>query len=290
MIAPWSGAPYSRPVTEPVVIPRGSGEIVGDTRDRRVEILSDDETVNVTWSRFGPHRDGADLHVHRHHSDLFYVLEGEFTLLLGSKGDSVSVPAGTLARVPPLVVHGFRNASDAEMRYLNLHAPGERFADYLRALRDGRRFSYDQHPPPADAGRPASEAVVGGDLFLVNRPDSQVRLLADVEEIAVAEISASDDGRSPVPHVHGRHAESFYVLDGELKFEAGGREFFTEPGSWVQIPSGVPHKVAVRGPRRARFLNLHSPSSGFGRFLRSLDEDADDTLAATRAGFDQLPE
>jgi hypothetical protein len=27
------------------------------------------------------------------------------------------------------VVHGFRNGSDAELRYLNLHAPGQGFAD-----------------------------------------------------------------------------------------------------------------------------------------------------------------
>ncbi len=38
------------------------------------------------------------------------------------------MPAGTLARVPPDVVHGFRNGSDAELRYLNLHAPGQGFA------------------------------------------------------------------------------------------------------------------------------------------------------------------
>ena len=135
----------------------------GDRRsaDRRVEILSDDETLNATWSRFGSQREGADLHVHRHHTDCFYVLEGELTVRLGLEGEPLGVPAGTLARVPPLVVHGFRNGADAEVRYLNFHAPGQRFAEYLRAMRDGRSFTYDQHPPPEDGGRPASEAVVG---------------------------------------------------------------------------------------------------------------------------------
>ena len=54
------------------------------------------------------------------------------------------MPAGTLARVPPDVVHGFRNGSDSELRYLNLHAPGQGFAEYMRALRDGRSLAYDQ--------------------------------------------------------------------------------------------------------------------------------------------------
>src|SRR3712207_5942368 len=142
-----------------VVIAPGGGEVVGDAPDRRVEILSDQDSLHATWSRFGPGREGADLHVHRRHTDLFYVLEGELTLRLGPQGDEVRVPAGALARVPPLVVHGFRNGSAAEVRYLNLHAPGEGFADYMRAMRDGRALTYDQHPPPPDGGRPASEAV-----------------------------------------------------------------------------------------------------------------------------------
>ena len=46
------------------VPPRG-GEIIGDSAERRVEILSDAAAMNATWSRFGPRREGADLHVHR---------------------------------------------------------------------------------------------------------------------------------------------------------------------------------------------------------------------------------
>ena len=99
---------------EATVIPPGGGEAIGDSPERRVEILCDDEALNATWSRFSAGRAGADLHVHRHHSDIFYVLEGELTVMLGLDGERVAVPAGTLARVPPLVVHGFRNASEAE--------------------------------------------------------------------------------------------------------------------------------------------------------------------------------
>src|SRR3954468_10154912 len=116
-------------MSDPAVIAPGGGEGSGDSPDRRVEILSEHHTLHATWSRFGPRRDGADLHIHRRHSDLFYVLAGELTVRLGPAGEPVAVPAGTLARVPPLVVHGFRNGGDAELRYLNLHAPGMRFAD-----------------------------------------------------------------------------------------------------------------------------------------------------------------
>jgi hypothetical protein len=52
----------------------GEGEVVGDVPDRRVEILCDRDELVVTWTRFGPRRDGASPHIHRTHSDLFFVL------------------------------------------------------------------------------------------------------------------------------------------------------------------------------------------------------------------------
>src|SRR5919109_2177307 len=110
------------------VIEAGGGEVVGDSPERRLEILSDHDAVNATWTRYGPRREGADLHIHRFHSDLFYVLAGELTVRLGLQDENVSVPPGTLVRVPPMVVHGFRNGRDSELRYLNFHAPGRRFA------------------------------------------------------------------------------------------------------------------------------------------------------------------
>ena len=137
------------------VIPPGGGEVVGDKPGRRVEILSDRDPLHATLSRFGPGMEGADLHVHQHHTDFFYVLEGELTVRLGAETQQVRVPAGNLAWVPPDVVHGFRNASDADMRYLNFHAPGCRFADYMRSLRDGDRSSTTSTTrPPTAAARP----------------------------------------------------------------------------------------------------------------------------------------
>jgi quercetin dioxygenase-like cupin family protein len=275
---------------EPVLIPDGEGEIVGDSRTRRVEILSDADQLNATWSRFGPHRVGAELHVHRRHSDLFYVLDGELTVRLGRTDDGVVVPAGTLARVPPLVVHGFRNGSDADVRYLNFHAPGRQFADYLRAMRDGRDFSYDQHPPPPDGGRAWTDAVVGGAELVADRPGLKVTLLADVEEIGIAEVSSDPGGPPAPPHVHRRHVESFYVLEGELTFTTGARELRAEAGSWVQVPPGVPHTFSLSGDGPVRFLDLHTPSCGHGAFLRALHEtDVDGETAAARAAFDQEP-
>ena len=232
----------------------GAGEIIGDAPDRRVELLSDHDAVHATWSRFGPRRNGAGLHVHHRHSDLFFVLAGELTVKLGPEGDEHVAPAGTLARVPPLVVHGFRNGGDAELRYLNFHAPGEGFADYMRGLSD-----FDQAEPPDDGGRPATEATIGEELFAADG----VRLLADVEEIAVAELRRDPDESEP--HVHD-HVESLYVIEGELTLTAGDEELRAQAGSWLQVPPGVPHRLSFASG--ARVLDVHTPGSGFGAFLR----------------------
>jgi mannose-6-phosphate isomerase-like protein (cupin superfamily) len=237
----------------------GSGEIVGDAPDRRVEILSDDDALHATWSRFGPHREGADPHVHRDHTDLFYVLDGELTVLLGPEARPVAVPAGTLVRVPPLVVHGFRNGSDADVRYLNLHAPGQGFADFMRGLRDGSAVAYDQHPPPTDGGRPPTEAVLGSEGVVVERPGLRVVALSDVDAIAIAEISC-DPGVQPGPSQTDHDAvRSYCVLAGELAFSVGDQEFRAETDSWVQMPAGMPHTLAVSGSQPARFLDLLTP-------------------------------
>jgi quercetin dioxygenase-like cupin family protein len=242
-------------VSEPVLIPPGGGEVIGDSPERRVEILSDDDALNATWSRFGPGREGADLHVHRLHHDLFYVLAGELTVRLGLEDETVVAPAGTLARVPPNVVHGFRNGSDRELRYLNLHAPGQRFADYLRAVRDRRRFSYDQHDPPADGGRPIGDAVVGGATVVTDEPGLRVTTLVDVAEIAVTE-TWSEPGPGALRE---RDALlSLYVLEGALSIATDGRELAAGTGTWVQLRPGTPHTVSVSGGP-ARFLEIRTP-------------------------------
>ena len=75
---------------------------------------------------------GVDPHLHKRHSDSFYVLEGEVEFHVGD--EIVHGTPGTFVLAPPSVVHWFRNVSDAPVRMLNLHTPGG-FAQYRRELR-----------------------------------------------------------------------------------------------------------------------------------------------------------
>jgi mannose-6-phosphate isomerase-like protein (cupin superfamily) len=164
------------------VVTPGEGEIIGDTPDRTVELLAELDEVHATISRFAAGRDGADLHIHREHTDVFVVLEGSLTLKV--EGGARVVGAGNVVLVPPMVAHGFRNGSDAELWYVNLHLPGTGFADYMRGLRERRRVPFDQLDPPADGAGlvPASEIVIApppvsvGGVAIVVGADGSVEL------------------------------------------------------------------------------------------------------------------
>jgi mannose-6-phosphate isomerase-like protein (cupin superfamily) len=218
------------------VLPPRAGELIGDSADRRVELLCDDDALHATWSRFGPGREGADLHVHRRHSDLFYVLEGELTLRLGVEDRSAVAPAGSLVHVPPLVVHGFRNAGEVDVRYLNFHAPGSGFADYMRARRDGLEASFDQEDPPADGVRPPEEASIG-----------EAALVSDEIEIHELRLEPGAAQQSPT----ARGLRCLYVLGGALALTD---DVQAEAGTWVREP---PPSLACAGSEPVRFLEIH---------------------------------
>ena len=230
-------------MSAPTVIPPGGGEIIGDTPDRRVEVLSDHDALHATWSRFGPRRDGANLHIHHEHTDFFYVLEGELTVRLGVDDENVVVPAGKLVSVPPYVVHGFRNASDADVKYLNLHAPGGGFIPYMRGMRDGTPVDMDQYDPPADGVRPAREAAIGDARY-------------EAAAVAIAEVRCEPGATEGPPRVGDRQRAWYFVLEGELALTAGNHELHAHAGSWIQLPPGVPHAAAAAGPEPVRFLEI----------------------------------
>ena len=210
---------------------------------------------------------------------------------LGVEDEPVVVPAGTLARVPPLVVHGFRNASDADVALPQLPRAGSAIRRLPARAARRRSFSYDQHDPPEDGGRPTSEAVIGG-ARLRRRPARASRRAArrrrgdrDLGGARRARRALAAAARPPPPRrvvlrarggvdVHGRRPRA------RKRPRARG----------CRSPPGTPHTFAFTGSGEVRFLDLHTPSCGYGAFLRGLHEArTDDELAAVRAAFDQEP-
>jgi quercetin dioxygenase-like cupin family protein len=257
---------------------------VTDTPRKTIEILVEHENVVITRTRYAAGELGPELHVHREHVDCFYVLDGSFTLFT-NEGDRV-LDAGAFALVPKNVAHGFRSDGPGEMRFLNFHAPGVGFGRYLR----GDNPDFDQHPPPDDGGHDPSTVIVGTGEPIAERPSLLVTLLVDAEDIAVSLSQGAAGGPSPPLHVHRRHSESFYVLEGEMTFTVGDREVYATAGSAVHVAPNTPHMFAFPGSTDAHFLSVHTPSCGWGDFLRALNEaQSNEDLARARAAFDQTP-
>ena len=206
------------------------GETIAAQERREVVVLAECDELTITWSRYAAGEPGTDLHVHREHTDAFYVLEGELSIAVGPAGKRLGVPAGGFVAVPPGLAHGFANESDGETRWLNMHAPDRGFANYLRGLRDGTAAAFDSFDPPADGGLPTSAAIVSGP-GQGERLASGVLLKAVVPELCVAEWAP--DG--PDPHA--------------LPAARGVRRTFA-------------HDIAV--------VDVHAPDGGFADSLRAL--------------------
>jgi len=65
---------------------------------------------------------GPGAHSHDTHDDVFYVLEGVVSFLIGDKWTEVS--KGGFVRAAPGVVHDFRNDTNARAGFLNIYVPG----------------------------------------------------------------------------------------------------------------------------------------------------------------------
>ena len=105
---------------------------------------------------------------------------------------SSSAPAASSSSRPS-VIHAFGNPGDEPGRYLNFHAPGCGFGDYLR----GDNPDFDQHyDVPPGSGRPTSEAVV-------TQPGEGERSALGPSQ-SVVKAGATTGGLPRRPRVHDR--------------------------------------------------------------------------------------
>jgi mannose-6-phosphate isomerase-like protein (cupin superfamily) len=255
-------------VSRPVLLRPGEGETISDGPERTIRILADHDELTLTWFRYQPGEEGPDPHVHRRHTDAFYVLEGELDVGLGPEVRRFTASPGTLAAAPRNVVHTFRNASDATTVFLNVHAPSMGFGDMLRASRDGSDevAHFDQFEPPADGGRPLSEAVFRGpgegDSITIG-PSSAVFKAegSDAEgSFSLIETVLPPGFPGSVPHRHQGLVDTFYILEGTLSLQLGDEQVEARPGDFALVPRGTVHAFANPGGEAVRMLNLMAPA------------------------------
>jgi thiamine-phosphate pyrophosphorylase len=249
------------------VLPSANAIVTGPGEHVRA-LLPQVELLEATLE---PGANGARPHVHRVHTDVFYVLEGELELRLGD--ETVRVPAGSCVAAPPLLLHGFRNPGDVPARYLNIHAPGV----FARGASAGEQpehfdtyFGTDVAVAVAEdapAARPVGNGPGDGDRLAKEHRLALVK--AVLPELDVIDYFVGPDYDGAGKHVHLRHADCFYVLEGELELRVDDEVIHAGPGTSVVVPPGVVHEFTSVG--RAHFLNVHAPECGFVEYLRKLD-------------------
>ncbi|NNE42921.1 MAG: cupin domain-containing protein [Gemmatimonadetes bacterium] len=84
------------------------------------EETGDRYAVSLWWVE--PRSPGPGPHHHDENEELFYVIEGVMTFLVGER--HVDAPTGTFLRVPAGVTHDFENRTDERAGLLNVFVPG----------------------------------------------------------------------------------------------------------------------------------------------------------------------
>jgi uncharacterized cupin superfamily protein len=235
----------------PVLLRPGEGETIFDRPERTIRILADRDDLALTWFRYEQGQKGPEPHVHRQHTDAFYVLDGRLEFGLGPELTEMTGTAGTLAAAPPNVVHTFRNSSHATVVFLNIHAPSMGFVEMLRAARDGRDADdadFDQFEPPADGGRPLSDAVF--------HADREGNLVTFEGFLSLRETTLERGFQGSPPHRHSALFDCFYVVEGTPSLRFADEWIDARPGTFGLVPEGHAYTFANRSDVGVRMLSL----------------------------------
>lgn len=117
-------------LTAPIITPPGGGQAVGILRGKSTFKATPAETggAYAVLEQEIPAHHGPPLHVHRHETEIFYILDGQFEITVGGK--TIPAPPGSCAVCPRDIPHTFRNLGDAPGRLLLTIIPG-RFGQYF---------------------------------------------------------------------------------------------------------------------------------------------------------------
>ena len=123
-------------------------------------------------------------------------------------------------------------------------------------------------------------------MEVLERPGRRATVLVAREELVVFEFELEPRTHGADPHIHRRHVDSFYVLEGELEVMVDGETFHARPGELVHAPPNAVHAFKNSSAERLRFLNVHTPGMRFDEYIRRMDA-RDETLDPTE--YDSFP-
>jgi len=89
--------------------------------------------------------------------------------------------------------------------------------------------------------------------------------------MTVVDVTDPPGAEAPL-HVHHKEDEAFWVLEGDVTFEVGGKTIEASAGDFVFGPRDIPHRYKV-GDTGSRMLFILTPG-GFEDLVRATSEPA----------------
>lgn len=87
---------------------------------------ADEEETSQRYSisewKLEPHTNGPGAHLHENNHDIFYVLEGTASILIGDTW--IEASGGSFVLVPENTTHDFKNTTAGTVKLLNFFVPG----------------------------------------------------------------------------------------------------------------------------------------------------------------------
>lgn len=153
-------ATNTTPTHSGTYVPISEQELILRDEKREISLLLANDDLSLTYGSCVAGERVAGPHIHNHHTDAFYVLEGELTFEIGPVPETVTIGAGSLVAAPPGVAHSLRNTGPQRASWLTIHAADGGFANFMRAIRDGVQTEWDIAPVPPNGGLPAANAII----------------------------------------------------------------------------------------------------------------------------------
>lgn len=119
------------------------------------------------------------------------------------------------------------------------------------------------------SGGTTIEGPVGGPLKFKVRGAQTNGALTALENVI-------PPGQGPPLHMHANEDESWYVIEGELRFKLGGELQLAPAGSFVFVPRGTPHCFQNVTAAPARILVMFTPAGMEHFFDRFAELSASD--------------
>lgn len=227
------------------------------------------------------------LHRHNNSHEAIFVLEGSATLRLDDK--AFALECGEYASIPPGTAHGF--AFTSHRTRLLTWTFGENVAEMYGALgQPSQVVTYSTRAEPADwktplpgidveflsnqssattPGEKSSVAPAGAEPYVIPAGEGE-RMMAGDELFTFLTGQRQSGGKfltlltegpkgERIPnHLHEKHTETFFCLNGSVSMTAGEEHLSLHPGDFLHVPAGTPHTFQLTG-NNTRLIQFHAP-------------------------------